>query len=130
MALPRLQWGSQGQSSLEMVVEYPPNVSGKHLAASSLMGEQREVLALIISHWNECSVCVRAESFTRVFFLSSSPPSTFQFKQPTNKKHWACSAYGKSLHSQWREFSLNYEQMYGDVHISVIYLNRISRMLT
>lgn len=44
--------GSYGQLRLDMVVECPPNVSAKHLAASNLMGEQREVLALIISHWN------------------------------------------------------------------------------
>lgn len=61
MVLPQLLWRSHGQLRLEMVVECPPNVSAKHLASSSLMGEQREVLALIISHWNESCACVREE---------------------------------------------------------------------
>lgn len=49
--------GSHGQLRLEMVVECPPNVSARNLAASSLMGEQREVLALITSRWIESSAC-------------------------------------------------------------------------
>ena len=49
--------GSHGQLRLEMVVECPPNVSARNLAASSLMGEQREVLALITPRWIESSAC-------------------------------------------------------------------------
>lgn len=88
MVSPRLLWESHGQLGLEMVVEYPPNISAKHLAASSLMGEQREVLALIISHWNESSACVREEccGSQPSFFLNSSPPQfSNQFKQPLMK---------------------------------------------
>lgn len=44
--------GAHGQIILEMVVERPPNVTAKHLAAWCSMGEQREVLTPIISHWN------------------------------------------------------------------------------
>lgn len=69
-----------------MVVECPPNVSAKHLAASSLMGEQREVLALIMSHRNESSVYVREECCGLHALSFSTPPQiSKQFKQALMK---------------------------------------------
>lgn len=87
--LPQLLWGSHGQLRLEMEVGCPSNVSAKHLAASSLMGQQHEMLALIISHWNESRVCVREEGCGLHASSLSTPPSHLhisnQFKQPLMK---------------------------------------------
>lgn len=105
---PQCSRGSYGQLRLEMEVECLPSISAKNLAASNLMGKQREVLALI-SHWNESAACVREEcsglNASSLLTPPHPPRISNQFKATTNEKHGTFSAYGPSLHRERREHS-------------------------